>query len=409
MSSSSAAAGSAVSVNTFVVNYGAGAAASSTTKVYLSLDPNITTSDTVLGTISTGALAAVGQSGYYSAQNLGVTLPANLASGTYYIGAIADYDNQVVESNEADNTYNVAQITITGAASPPNLSAQVFTSSSSAAAGSAVSVNTFVVNYGAAAAASSTSRLYLSTDPNITTSDIVLGTISARALAAVGQSSYYSAQNLAVTLPANLAPGTYYIGAIADYGNLIAESNEADNTYNVAAIAVTTAAPSLSVAINPGGASIADGTFTAVGSPLSTYDDEAMAAIPMPSMRQAAGMAQDGSQTVVARQLEKLFQSAQISSSPTEHESVEVASIFAESTAVHRAFVFASGPAGTDHDAPPPPHTEIGDAFGQTSAIHVDAGLTERALDSLEAMAGSPIHGASWDIAQHQFGEFIIR
>ena len=134
-----------------------------------------------------------------------------------------------------------------------------------------------------------------------------------------------------------------------------------------------------------------------------------MAAIPMPSMQQAAGMAEDGSQTVVARQLEKLFQSAQISSSPTEHESVEVASIFAESTAAHRAFVFASGPAGTDHDAPALPHTEIGDAFGHAAAIHVDAGVTERALDPFEAMDGSPVHDVSWDIAQHHSGEFIIR
>ena len=250
LGSSSVMAGSAVSISAFVTNYGVGSAAASTSRIYLSTDANITTSDVVLATISSGSLAAVGQSGYYNKQNLSVTLPGNLASGTYYIAAIADYDNQISESNETDNTYNVAQITV-GAPPPPNLSAQVYPGSSSAAAGSAISVSTFVVNYGNAAAASSNSRFYLSSDPTITTSDIVLGTISTGALAAVGQSGYYSAQNLSATLPANLAPGTYYIGAIADYSNQIVESNEIDNTYNVAQITITGGAspPNLSAQV----------------------------------------------------------------------------------------------------------------------------------------------------------------
>ena len=55
----------------------------------------------------------VSQPGYYDHQTISVTLPGNLAPGTYYIGGIADYGNQVSESNEGNNTYNVVQVTAT--------------------------------------------------------------------------------------------------------------------------------------------------------------------------------------------------------------------------------------------------------------------------------------------------------
>ena len=59
-----------------------------------------------------------GAAGYYDVQNLSVTLPGNLAPGTYYIGGIADYTNAVSESNESNNTYNTVAITVTAPAKP---------------------------------------------------------------------------------------------------------------------------------------------------------------------------------------------------------------------------------------------------------------------------------------------------
>ena len=91
------------------MNLGNGVSGPSTARIYLSTDPTITTSDTVLATLTTSqTLATVSQPGYYDHQTVTVTLPGNLAPGTYYIGGIADYNNQVSESNEANNTYNVA-------------------------------------------------------------------------------------------------------------------------------------------------------------------------------------------------------------------------------------------------------------------------------------------------------------
>jgi beta-glucanase (GH16 family) len=112
LGSTTLAAGSSTTVSTFVANYGNGPSAASTAHIYLSTDATITILDTLLATVNSGALTAVGQTGYYDHQTLSVTLPANLAPGTYYIGGIADYNNQVSESYETDNTYNVTQVTV---------------------------------------------------------------------------------------------------------------------------------------------------------------------------------------------------------------------------------------------------------------------------------------------------------
>ena len=112
-------------------------------------------------------------------------------------------------------------------------------SSTTIAAGGSTSVDFWVVNFGNAPAAGSTSGLYLSTDPTITTADTLLTTVVSPALTANGTAGYYDHQTVSLALPGNLAPGTYYIGGIADYTNAVAESNETNNNHNVTQITVT--------------------------------------------------------------------------------------------------------------------------------------------------------------------------
>ncbi len=80
-------------------NVGTGAAAASTTGIYLSTDSTITSSDTLLNAGSTPSLAPGGSDN----ESVSVPFPGNLAAGTYYIGAIANYNGQVTESNAANN------------------------------------------------------------------------------------------------------------------------------------------------------------------------------------------------------------------------------------------------------------------------------------------------------------------
>jgi subtilase family serine protease len=201
----------------------------------------------VLATLTTsGSLAAVGQNGYYDHQTVTVNLPGNLAPGTYYIGGIADYNNHVGESNETNNTYNVVPITLRApqsAASPqPDLSEYVAVDKSTVDSGGSITIDAYNMNTGNAVSPGSTAQIFLSTDSTITTSDTVLAALTTSGpLATVGQNGYYDHQTVTVNLPGNLAPGTYYIGGIADYNNQVSESNEGNNTYNV--VQVTVPAP----------------------------------------------------------------------------------------------------------------------------------------------------------------------
>jgi CARDB len=113
MSNLTAQAGSTINVDLWTDNFGSGASGASTTGLYLSTDANITTSDTLLTTRSVPMLASNGTAGWYDHQNFNVVLPSNLAPGVYYLGGLADYNNQVSESNESNNNWNQVQITVT--------------------------------------------------------------------------------------------------------------------------------------------------------------------------------------------------------------------------------------------------------------------------------------------------------
>ena len=244
VSNTTVAAGASVTVDAYAMNLGKAISGASTAGIYLSTDSTIATSDTLLATVNSGTLATVSQPGYYDHQTVSVTLPANLAPGTYYIGGIADYNNHVSESNESNNTYNVVQITVpapaTGPApAQPDLSEYVSVSNTTVAPGASVTVDAYAMNLGNAISGASTAGIYLSTDSTTTTSDTLLATVNSGTLATVSQPGYYDHQTVSVTLPANLAPGTYYIGGIADYNSHVSESNEINNTYDVVQITVS--------------------------------------------------------------------------------------------------------------------------------------------------------------------------
>jgi autotransporter-associated beta strand protein len=242
LSSTTVAAGGSFSLAARTSNIGGGPTISgSTSRIFLSSDAVIDPLDTVLQIRTVPTLYA----GAEFAQNYVVNLPANLAPGTYYVGGLADFNNQVGEGNEGDNNYNRLAITVTAAppAPPPpapDLRAVVTAlTDTTVAAGGMFSFALNNVNEGSVAAAGSTTRVFLSSDPIITGQDTVLAIQTVAPL----NPGAGAAQNFVVNLPGNLAPGTWYIGALADYHNQISESNEANNNGNL--LTMTVLAPSL--------------------------------------------------------------------------------------------------------------------------------------------------------------------
>ncbi len=173
--------------------------------IYLSPDHIITTADAKLGERAIPSLA----SGASSSGATVITIPVTWAGGTYYVGAIADAASAIVETDETNNAAGGGALTVVG----PDLVATAVTAPASAVVGATVAVGDTVL---ASAAGGATPAfdvgVYLSTDPVITTSDQLLGWRSVAALAPGGS----SAASTAVTIPVALAPGTYYLGVIAD-------------------------------------------------------------------------------------------------------------------------------------------------------------------------------------------------
>ncbi|MBI5787620.1 MAG: thrombospondin type 3 repeat-containing protein [Candidatus Schekmanbacteria bacterium] len=86
---------------------------------------------------------------------------------------------------------------------------------------------------------------YLSTDTDISNSDIYLGSTEVRGWVN-GEMRYEWSGNL----PTNLSPGVYYFGWIVDPSNVIAESDETDNTGSILVTIRDSSPPSAPTAIN---------------------------------------------------------------------------------------------------------------------------------------------------------------
>jgi subtilase family serine protease len=210
------APGGVIGVSDTTRNQGSGASTGSQTAFYLSRDVFLDAGDTSIGSRPVEPLAI----GAASSATISLTLPDGLATGTYFLFAKADGPGEVTELNESNNV-RASAISI-----GPDLLVTTFTAPAAAAAGSAIVVSDTTTNQGSAPVAASVTSFYLSANVTFETSDTLLQSRSVPALAAGGS----SAATTAVTLPASLATGTYYVIAQADGPGAVTELNEVNNS-----------------------------------------------------------------------------------------------------------------------------------------------------------------------------------
>jgi subtilisin family serine protease len=239
--------GGSMSIAQTVKNFGAAAAGSFSIGLYLSTDATITTADRLLGTRTVTALAA----GASQSVTTTVTVPS-LAAGTYTLGAIADHTNQVQETTETNNSRAGNMVTVRG----PDLLVTAISGPASAPAGQLQTFNLSFRNGGNAAAGPFDVGIYLSSDQTITTADTLLGEWF---LSALGAGTTGSSGAMLLTVPASLAPGTYYVGALADHESQVVETNETNNAK--AGNVVTVTKPDLVVTAISGPTSAARGSL----------------------------------------------------------------------------------------------------------------------------------------------------
>jgi subtilase family serine protease len=200
---------------------------------YFSTDNQLSSDDVLLGQSQLGQQ----EGGGIQLVDDKITLPSYAALGTAYILFVADYLDKVAETDE---TNNMAALAIQ--VSRPNIDLVLGYSSNvltpQAAAGTEFKLGCYFNNLGTTPAYAPTVGFYLSTDPVLSSDDLLIG-IDQLSWNSVYPSSYASLTSSAV-IPRNTVPGRYYVLGVADYLNEFVES---DRTNNVcyAAVEVTPA------------------------------------------------------------------------------------------------------------------------------------------------------------------------
>ena len=205
-----------ISVSDSTKNQSQEPAAASSTGFYLSANSVLDAADAFLGERPVTVLGA----NVTSTATTPLQIPAGTTPGSYYIVAKADRAGTVPESDESNNT-RTANIRI-----GPDLAVTTPASPSSASAGSSIIVSETTKNQGADPAPASVTRFYLSANSVLDASDVLLGNRPVLALVAGAG----HAGSVSLTIPAQTAPKTYFILAVADGDGTIPEALENNNT-----------------------------------------------------------------------------------------------------------------------------------------------------------------------------------
>ncbi|MCC3157714.1 T9SS type A sorting domain-containing protein [Hymenobacter sp. 15J16-1T3B] len=233
----SAVAGSYLSLSCSIYNLSGTTATSSNVGYYLSTDNTLSTSDQLLG-YSSGYSLAVGGS---STRSSSVQIPTTVTPGSYYLLFVGDYDNLVSESNENNN---IASVSFTVSAPSYDLIIQTPSATPTAVAqGGTLSLSCYISNTGNATAASSSVGYYLSSNTTLDATDVLLTSTYGGSLS---PSSFGASRYGYTNIPATTPTGSYYVLFVADYQDLVTETNE---TNNVASVAITVSPPGVDLAI----------------------------------------------------------------------------------------------------------------------------------------------------------------
>jgi subtilase family serine protease len=196
----------------------------------LSRDPIVSSNDVFLGDIAITNSIGAGQS--FTVTGLYFMSLSGFAATNYFLGAIADAQQQIAEVVETNNALVGSQIAI---AFGPDLTVTTLRVPASAAIGNSMSVTSTVANIGEGIALYVDVGFYFSTNPVATTAGLLLGTYSFNDIFAGGTKT----ATVALPLPTTLTAGTYYLSAMVDYSGGIAESNEQNNALPSSAIGIT--------------------------------------------------------------------------------------------------------------------------------------------------------------------------
>jgi subtilisin family serine protease/subtilase family serine protease len=221
---SGAGAGATISVTQTTKNQGAGSAAASATGFYLSANAGLGSTDTFIGSGPVGELGP----GATATSSTPLQIPADTPSGSYYVIAVADWNNAVAETMESNNYRASGVIKIGG-----DLVVTAMSAPATGKANTPIPVTDTTRNQGSAPVSESATGFYLSTGATFDASDVFLGS---RAVGSLGPSESSTAVT-ELLIPPGTA-GTFYVLAVADWDNAVSESSETNNVKSSLAIKI---------------------------------------------------------------------------------------------------------------------------------------------------------------------------
>ncbi|MGK7389344.1 MAG: FG-GAP-like repeat-containing protein [Candidatus Cyclobacteriaceae bacterium M2_1C_046] len=218
---------------TYINNNESYASGAFTVKHYISTDSIIDGADIMLDSVNMEAIDAFNGRWAY----INYTVPADLALGNYYLIVDVDANDEVTETKEEDNLVHYAIEVINYQV--PNLSASTWLNRNSYNAGTAFDINTSrITNWADTAASNAELRYYISIDQEVSADDSLLYSNFFDF-----EANSYIELNPALTIPATIPVGSYYLITIIDPDNIIEEGLETDNKsatwFNVTANPVT--------------------------------------------------------------------------------------------------------------------------------------------------------------------------
>ena len=227
-------AGESEYVSVRLKNQGSDSSGSFYWGIYLSTDTTITTNDIELDTYYKSSMSA----GYTtSSMSKSVQIPSTITGGRYYVGALADVNSQVSESNENNNDdYDSGRVTIDELA---DLEGKSCSAPTTGVVGDYID-STITIQIendpgGNYIADSGTFywAMYLSTDSSITDNDEQVGSDQSESNIYGGS---YSSDTLSTSnrIPSSMNPGTYYWGFLIDVRGTngdVEEQSETNNAY----------------------------------------------------------------------------------------------------------------------------------------------------------------------------------
>lgn len=223
-STASVNAGNNINMTATILNQGDATASKTVIEFYLSVDDVISAGDQLIGIDSLDQLVSSGSVN----RTITARIPINTSPNTYFILAKVN-PNAAIEEEDLTNNSNSVEVEVL-----ERLFADLKINSASVQPaqipiGQQGNVSVSILNAGDALADASTLSVYLSTDGNLSTDDLVIGSKEINLIDINGS----VISQVGFTVSSSIATGVYTLFVEVDANNVVQESNETNNVYTL--------------------------------------------------------------------------------------------------------------------------------------------------------------------------------